>query len=53
MTDDALSHRSSRNLSSVKSNRSYEDDDNDNDINSNVPSRLGNPTSQPISVLLA
>jgi hypothetical protein len=49
MTDDAMSHRS-RNNSVAKSDRSYVDDD---ENNSYVPSKLGSPTSGPISVLLA
>ena len=50
MTDDAISHRS-RNDSSAKSDRSYNDDQEDD--NSYVPGRLGNPTSSCIKVLLA
>ena len=49
MTDDAISHRS-RNNSTAKSDRSYGGDDEDN---SYLPSKLGNPTSGCISVLLA
>lgn len=45
-----MSHRS-RNVSTAKSDRSYAGDDEDN--NSYVPSKLGNPASGPISVLLA
>lgn len=50
MTDEAMSHRS-RNDSSAKSDRSY--DDNADEDNSYLPSRLGAPTSGCIKVLLA
>jgi len=50
MTDDAMSHRS-RDASSAKSDRSYGGGDDED--NGYVPSKLGNPTSGPISVLLA
>lgn len=49
MTDEAISHRS-RNNSVTKSDRSYADDDEDNDYASG---KLGKPASGPISVLLA
>lgn len=49
MTDDAMSHKS-RDNSVAKSDRSYGGDD---DNNSYVSGKLGNPTSGPISVLLA
>jgi ATP-dependent DNA ligase len=54
MTNDAISHRS-REVSHAKSDRSNtnNDDDIDDDDNRYVPSKLGAPTSGPISVLLA
>lgn len=45
-----MSHRS-RNVSTAKSDRSFAGGDDED--NSYVPSKLGNPTSGPISVLLA
>ena len=51
MTDDAISHRS-RDNSAAKSDRSYADNS-DGDDNGYVPSKLGSPSSGPISVLLA
>lgn len=49
MTDEAISHRS-RNNSVTKSDRSYGDNDEDNEY---VSEKLGKPASGPISVLLA
>ncbi len=46
-----MSHRS-RNNSTAKSDRSYAGGD-DNEDNSYVSGKLGNPASGPISVLLA
>lgn len=51
MTDEAISHRS-RNNSTTKSDRSYQGNS-DSEDNGYVPSKLGNPSSGPISVLLA
>lgn len=51
MTDEAISHRS-RNNSATKSDRSFEGNS-DSEDNGYVPSKLGNPSSGPISVLLA
>ena len=50
MTDDAISHRS-RNVSECKSDRSYKDDGKSE--NKYVVTKLGNPTSACIKVLLA
>lgn len=51
MTDEAISHRS-RNNSSCKSDRSFNDDGNDN-INDYKSSKLGPASSSCINVLLA
>jgi hypothetical protein len=50
MTDEAMSHNS-RNVSVTKSDRSYVDDGSDNSHIANT--KLGNPTSECIKVLLA
>jgi hypothetical protein len=49
MTDNAISPRS-RNNSETKSDRSYESIDEDNGY---ISTKLGNPASGPISVLIA
>jgi hypothetical protein len=53
MTNDAISYRS-RGVSLARSDRSYQPGNaDDDDNNSYVSSKLGNPSSGPISVLLA
>lgn len=52
MTDDAMSNRS-RNSSSAKSDRSYASDDEEDNVYTDTKSKLGNPASDCIKVLLA